>query len=395
MKILLINNYGAVIGGAERVSLILRDGLRARGHDARLFASNFSAAGAGNRADYACLGSGRKGRLMGPVNPWALRALRQVLRSFRPDLAHVRMFTDELSPFILPLLKGVPSLYHAGSCQAICPTFSKILPDGSGCRYAAGWACYRAGCISLARMAGVTPELAAWRRWRSVFIMVVANSRWLGDRLRDDGLEVAAVIHNGTAIRAARPPLQNPPTVTFAGTLAKKKGVDVLVRAMAPIVAQLPAARLLIAGQGSQRPEIEALTAALGLGPNVTMLGYLESPRLDEALAPGWVHVVPTRHSEPFANTALEAMMRGAAVVASANGGMPEMVRDGQTGYLVPEGDVEALAQRMLALLTNRELAEQMGAAGRRVALAEYTDDRMIDRFVDLYAQILDRRAPA
>jgi glycosyltransferase involved in cell wall biosynthesis len=166
------------------------------------------------------------------------------------------------------------------------------------------------------------------------------------------------------------------------------KGVDILVRAMATLVRTRPDARLIIAGDGPERANLTALAGSLGVSDVVQFAGHVARPALDELLGVGWVQCVPSRYLEPFANTIVEAMMRGTAVVASAVGGTPEIVRDGVTGYLVPSGDAPAVADRLLRLLERRDLAEQMGAAGRAIALADFTVDRMVDRFEQVYLRL-------
>src|SRR5262245_49732503 len=116
------------------MSLALRDGLRRRGHEAQLFASNASPLPVANQADYTCLGSqSSPGRLLRVANPWAVTALRRVLSSYRPDVVHVRMFLTQLSPLILPLLRQVPSVLQVVNYQTICPVNSKLLPNGLAC----------------------------------------------------------------------------------------------------------------------------------------------------------------------------------------------------------------------------------------------------------------------
>jgi len=386
MKILLLNDYGTLGGGAERVSFILRDGLRARGHEARLFSSSARPLGLENHADDRCFGSeSALARVLGTANPWAVAGLRRVLRSFRPDVVHVRMFLTQLSPLILPALRQVPAVLHLVNYQTICPLNTKVLPDGSRCGVLAGRACYRNGCVSLAGLARTTVQLGLWRRWRGVFDLVVANSEWLGRRLTADGVPVGAVIPNGTAAREQRPSLAGPPTVAFAGRLVAKKGTEVLVRAMATVAERLPEARLVIAGDGPERTGLTRLVSELDLGARVTLTGHLREPELERTLRSAWVQAVPSVYEEPFPNVAAEAMMRGTAVVATATGGSTEVVRDGLTGRLVPPGDPAALAAALFGILENRENAEIMGAAGRAVALAEFPEDRMIERFLSAY----------
>ena len=114
MKILLVHDYGTRTGGAELQMLALRKGLRARGHDVRLFSSNVPLAGGTVIADETCYGhSGTRWQAVSQtLNVSAYRRLRALLRTFRPDVVHVRMFLSQLSPLILPLLRNIPAIYH-------------------------------------------------------------------------------------------------------------------------------------------------------------------------------------------------------------------------------------------------------------------------------------------
>jgi glycosyltransferase involved in cell wall biosynthesis len=389
VKILIVNDYGVLDGGAERISLVLRDGLRARGHDARLFASSARPVAAENPADYVCFGTaGPARRVLQTLNPSAVLRLSHALKRFQPDVVHVRMFHLQLSPFILPLLKGRRCLYHAGTYQMICPISTKLLPDGSTCRLRVGRACYSSGCASIAGLARIKIQQSALRRWFSVFGRVVANSGWGARRLRADGVKVDEIIWNGTAVRPPRSTIANAPMAAYAGRFVPEKGVEILLRAMKQVVARLPSSRLLIAGEGPQRRQLERLISELDLHAHVSMPGHLDSQQLDRALAKVWAHVVPSLYEEPFPNTSIEAMMRETAVVATATGGSTEIVRDGSTGYLVVPGDVEGMAEQLHKLLSNQSLALEMGSNGRKVALAEFAAERMVDRFVNLYCRL-------
>ena len=394
MRILILNDYGQLSGGAERVTVDLREGLRARGHDARIFASSARPLDLPNEADYVCFGhEGWPRPLLQVANPSAVGRLRRVLAEFRPEVVHVRMFLTQLSPLILPLLERVPALLHIGNYQTVCPINTRILPDGTICANRAGAACYRQGCVSPLGLARTFLQLQAWRRYAGAFRLIVANSHALAEILRTNGVAVGRVIWNGTRPVPARAPLGDPPTVAFAGRLVAKKGADVLLRAMTVVIGRLPGARLLIIGDGEERGRLERMIRDSGLGDHVGMAGHLARPGLDERLAAAWVHAVPSRYPEPFSNTVVEAMMRGTAVVGTAVGGTTELVRDGVTGYLVPMDDADALADRLLRILADRELAERFGAAGREVALRELTLDRMVGRFEDLYADLRGRGA--
>lgn len=389
MKVLVVHDYGTLSGGAEHVSVLLRDGLRRRGHDARMFASTACPLRIENVADYSCYGTvSRARKILQVANPWAARRLRIVLREFRPDIVHLRMFLTQLSPLILRPLAGFHTLLHVGSYETICPLLTKTLPDGSDCRRVAGMACYGEGCVSLMGAARVLMQTGLFKRWRATIKLVVANSEWTRRRLVADGVDAATSVWNGVPVRPPRPPLSSPPTIAYAGRLVRKKGVDVLVRAMAAIATAQPEARLIVAGDGPERPELERLIAASGVESRVRMLGHRSRAELDVLLASAWVQVIPSRWEDPFPNVAAEAMMRGTAVIATRWGGVTEIVREGESGLLVGPGDVAALAASLRCVLDSRDFAERMGLTARAFALAELTEERFIGRFEKIYERL-------
>jgi len=162
----------------------------------------------------------------------------------------------------------------------------------------------------------------------------------------------------------------------------------VLLMALRAVVQKLPDARLVIAGDGPERERLERMTRDFGLTEHVTLLGRVSQEQLDREFAGVWVHAVPSRWAEPFGLVAPEAMMRGTAVVASACGGLSEIVEHGRTGLLVPPENPDALATALLRLLSDRALTEELGRAGRERALREFSADGFVDRFVEIYDRI-------
>lgn len=257
MKILLISDYSVPRGGNEIVTLALRDGLRASGHDVRLFASRAHTNDASDLADYHCFGTASPLRAaLWCGNPSAFFSLRRTLAEFKPDVVHVRLFLSQLSPLILPLLRDIPSLYHDGWYRTNCPIGSRVLPDGRGCGEPAGYVCAQSGCVPLAAWPFLMMQLRLWRYWRGAFDVVVANSRAVAGWLEASGISPVEVIYNGLGARASRPPLQDPPTIAFSGRLASEKGADILLEAFKLVSQALPRTRLVIAGEGPEGPRL-------------------------------------------------------------------------------------------------------------------------------------------
>ena len=385
MKVLLINDYATRTGGAENLSLALRDGLKRRGYDARLLASSARPLGATSFADYECLGSLSSFRtVLQTFNPWAWWKLRQVLREFDPDLVHVTLAFTQLSPLILPLLRNVPTVYNAQWYRAICPVGTKALPNKEVCHFDHGLACRRNRCLSFPDWLLLSVQMYFIDRNFNVFDRVVSASHAVKKRLSAAGIN-SEVIWNGTPVCPGRQPLTSLPTVVFAGRLVWEKGVDVLLESFARVQQQIPEATLLIAGDGIERGELESMVARLDLQEQVFFLGHLSSVSVESAFKEAWVQVVPSRWAEPFGLVAAEAHMRGTAVIASNQGGLTEIVSDGETGFLVPPDNSIALAEKLVTILQDRKLAESFGKKGREVVLEKFSENAYVDNFLALY----------
>ena len=387
MKVLVVNDYGTPSGGAELQSMRFRDLLREAGHEARLFTSDARPVPVAPASDVLCFGArGAVGRVTQVANPWALAALRRTIASFRPDVVHLRMFLSQLSPLILPALRDTPTMLHVVNYQLICPLNTKVLPDGSVCTQRAGHVCQRHGCVSMLGRARFATQRRMWSEWRGAIDLIVANSRWTAARLTADGIEVAETITYGVLPRDPRPPLAARPTVAFVGRLFRKKGVDVLLRAMALVRDEVPDAVLQIVGDGPERDALEQLVRELSLRDAVEMHGFVANGEIPSRIGGTWLQVVPSVWEEPFGLVTIEAMMRGTAVIASNTGGPSEVVLDGESGLLVPPGDVHALAAAMVALLRDRDLAGRMGSRGYEIARRDFTEEAMMRRATHLYA---------
>ncbi len=390
LKILIVQDYDTLNGGAELETLILRAGLLRRGIDARLFASSAATGGESAGADYRCYGTvGRFRTLVQSVNPGAALALRRVLRSFRPDVVHVQIFLTQLGPLIMPLLRNVPAVHHVVWYRPVCPRGTKLLPDGRPCREAYGRPCLRNGCLTLSEWVPLMAQLRLYGRWRGAFDVVVTDGEGVRERLMAGGIDPVEVIVPGVVEREMRPPLGEPPLIAFGGRLVWEKGADVLLRAFARVRKRVPAARLLIAGDGPERAALERLAIDLRVERASCFLGHIPRAELERRFEGAWVQVLPGRWQEPFGLAAAEAMMRGTAVVASAGGGPSELVIPDRTGLLVPPGDIDALTGALLHIATDRERAERMGLAGRAFALEHLGAERYVDEWVGLYERLV------
>lgn len=200
------------------------------------------------------------------------------------------------------------------------------------------------------------------------------------------GLDVDAFArsaHPGTFRREIG--AEDEPLVGFIGRLTRQKGIDILLRAFEQVERKHPAARLLIAGDGPDRPMLEAQAQSLGLR-HAVFLGW----RNDSAdiMADVDLLAVPSRW-EGFGLVTLEAMALAKPVVASHVSALPEIIVPGETGLLVRPGDPGGLADSIDSLLADPQRAAVMGRAGRDRARREFTVERMAHRTADVYRNLV------
>ncbi len=161
------------------------------------------------------------------------------------------------------------------------------------------------------------------------------------------------------SVRSARP------TFAYIGRLKKYKGVDLVIRAFA--LCAIPDARLQVAGAGEFRPELERLAGTLGVADRVDFLGRIDEAAKIAMLRRAWATLFASP-KEGWGITNLEAAASGTPVIASNSPGIRESVRHGETGFLVPHGDVAAMAESMRYLSNERALVERLGIAARHFA---------------------------
>ncbi len=162
-----------------------------------------------------------------------------------------------------------------------------------------------------------------------------------------------------------------PGYLLFVGRLRIRKGVEVLLAALAELRRRVPTAVLRIAGNGEHRAALEACAAGLGVADAVSFLGTCDAARVRTLLRGAIAMVVPSIY-EGMPLVVLEAMAAGTPVVASAVSGIPEVVVDGETGWLVPPESPAALAAVLAAVLADPAEAARRGEAGRRRAAEHY-----------------------
>lgn len=208
-------------------------------------------------------------------------------------------------------------------------------------------------------------------------------------RLAPEVARTSSVIHWGLD-----PPALVPAPLPFAaprllcyGRHVPDKGFDVAVGAFARVASRFPALRLVVAGDGPERPALQRLAADLDLAGRVEFPGRV--PDVSPVINRATLVLMPSRWEETFGLVALEAALLGRPVIASRVGALPEVVRHGQTGVLVERDDPVALAAEIAARLGDPEGTRRMGVAARERALRTFDLGRCLDAYEALYQRLV------
>ena len=349
MNVLVVNwqdRENPQAGGAEIHLFEIFRRLAARGHRVRLVCSGWP--GAAQRATLDGIAVERTGRR----HSFALLGRAAVRRALRAEPADVVVEDINKLPLFLAGMTDRP--------------FCAIVP------HLFGTTAFEEAPWPMAATVWAAEQPLARAYARAGFHAISESTR---DDLMARGVPAARirVIHPGVdAVRYAPAPdgrRATAPTFLYVGRLKRYKGISFAIRALALVRARRPDLSLDIAGTGDYRPELERLTAELGLTDAVRFRGFVTEQDKIELLRRAWANVFPSP-KEGWGITVIEAAACGTPSVASDSPGLRDSVRHGETGYLVPHGDVEGLATRLLELAEAPARVASLGAAARRFAEA-------------------------
>ncbi|MGF1478670.1 MAG: glycosyltransferase [Cyanophyceae cyanobacterium] len=228
----------------------------------------------------------------------------------------------------------------------------------------------------------------------------LTNCHFFGDRVIKLGCQPEKVAVLGSGIDLAKfvyKPRQFPADgqvrLATTGRLVEKKGIEYSIRAVATLIEQYPNIEYNIIGDGCLRQELQQLIADLGIGNHVKLLGWRQQGEIIRILDRSHLFLAPCvtaqdGNQDAPVNTLKEAMLMGLPVISTNHGGIPELVQDGVSGYLVPERDAQAIADRLQYLLQNSQLWPVLGQQGRQAVEQHYDINQLNDELVSIYHQV-------
>lgn len=323
----------------------------------------------------------------------ARRKLDLLIRHTGPAIAHAHNIYHHISPSILGLLKrrNVPVVLTLHDLKIACPAYSMLAPDGV-CERCRGGRIHNVvtnRCIkgSLALSSVAFAEAALHRvmgTYEKCVNRFVVPSRFYIGKLVEWGYPESRFKHvpNFVDPGNSRPAFTPGKSFLYVGRLSREKGLATLIRAAAE--AGLPVS---LVGNGPQLEELRSLAAELSA--DVEFRGFLGGEELQDAIRAARAVVLPSEWYENAPMSVLEAYALGKPVIGARIGGIPELVRESETGFGFPSGDVAALADLLRQVADSPDSRiEEMGRAGRLWVEQDFSAARYLERVVAIYEEL-------
>ena len=367
MKVLHIISSSGMYG-AERVILNLSRRLNSSGHTAMLGIFQHSNQSENPLFD-AAVAEGIASYLIpcrGQIDLSSVRALRSLVRSTGADVLHAHGYKADIYGRFAIRRREIPIV---STCHNWLDTDIAT------------------------RLYGYIDRFVLRR-----FSSVVAVSAGVERRLIRSGIpqKRVSIIRNGVEVDAFRcgeslKSGNDPLIVGFAGRLSVEKGADLFLRAAAAVHEKLPDVRFVIAGEGPEREGLETLMDQLSLRAFVSMLGRCD----DIAAFYASLNILTsTSRTEGMPMGLLEGMASCLPIVATDVGDVSNLVHDGETGFLVPSGDLGQIENGIIKLLRDSSLRDRFGAAGRTLVAREFSAEAMTKQYLDVYKAALTDAEP-
>ncbi|KST69930.1 glycosyltransferase [Mastigocoleus testarum] len=234
----------------------------------------------------------------------------------------------------------------------------------------------------------------------------LANCEFFRQRAIKLGCDPKKIVVHGSGIDCSRFIFQTRnitpgETIQIAttGRLVEKKGIEYAIRAIAKVAEFQPNVEFKIIGDGPLKEHFEQVIQELNIGDKVQLLGWMNQKEIIEVLNKTHIFVAPSvtasdGNQDAPVNTLKEAMAMGLPVVSTFHGGIPELVKDGVSGFLVPEKDETAIAEKLIYLIEHPEIWSSMGSSGREYVEAHYDINNLNDELERIYHQVSIDKLP-
>jgi len=407
MKILLVNNHHKLLGGAEKYYFDLTKLLTSKGHQVAHFSTqdpeNVSSKWSRyfvkkldfSRNNFRSFHSKITNMF---YSTSAKKSIARLLDDFKPNIVHLQNIYYYISPAILSEIKKrkIPIVQTLHDYQLITPSVT-LFHNGKVCEITKPHNYYKAllhKCVKDSYVASLMAVLASYLQrvfnfYDKYVDIFIAPSLFLKNKFVEYGFEPGRIVHISNFIET-QPTTNNlksttnPRFVLFFGRLLEFKGVNLILEA----AKVLPQINFKIAGDGPVEKGLIKLTKKLKL-KNVEFLGRLKENQLKRVILRSMFCVVPSIWYENQPYSIMEAFSLGKPVVASRTGGIPETVREGESGLLFEPGNVKEFSDKILKFWKNSGKVKTMGKNAKALIKNKYLSDKYYKKLMAIYQSLI------
>jgi glycosyltransferase involved in cell wall biosynthesis len=326
------------------------------------------------------------------ISPHIINSLKDV------DQAQHRLLHIHVQSLLYELTGECPVVYTHHNHSSYCPSGSKYFAASKRCcdRNISYWGCTygnwiercgsRRPWIMLKNMQNSFDELEILKKLR---VLIIVNSNYVRNQLIANGLPCERVITLKLGIQLPKVSLKpltseihQKQRILFVGRIVPEKGLEWLLQSLKLVPEDV---HLDVAGDGWEKPKMEKLSNKLGLGERVKWHGWCNRDTIRELYQQCFAVIFPSIWPEPAGLVTLEAYSHFRPIIASSTGGIPEYIRDGETGLLVQPNDIQSLASKISDLATNFNKGKILGEMGYSYLVKEFLIDIHINKLEKIY----------
>lgn len=393
MKILMVNKFLYPNGGSETYIFRLGERLQSLGHEVQYFGMEHPNRIVGNRAEQYTKnmdfhGGSRLSKLTYPLKTIyssdAKKKMLAVLKDFNPDIVHLNNFNYQLTPSVIYAVKKyrklskrhVKIIYTAHDYQLVCPNHMMYDSSGNLCENCVGGsttACIKGRCIhgSFAKSAVGAAESALYRMLGTYKYIdaVICCSEFMKSKLdKSPVLAGKTVVMHNFIEKPEKKEVRKEDYVLYFGRYSREKGIETIARAKN--------INFICAGSGPMEGYVNSL-------PNVKNLGFKTGEALEMLIRKAKCSVYPSIWYENCPFSVMESIAHGTPVVGADIGGIPELIRDGETGILFESGNTQAFENAVNRIMKDDKRASQMA---RNCLDAEFdTVETYTEKLMEIY----------
>ena len=400
MRILLVNKFHYLRGGSEKYYFELAKLLKDHGHTVAFFSmKNENNIKTGDReyfVDEIDMNTGSKFEALNVIYSKKNKALMEkALEEFKPDIVHINNFQRQLSASIIDAVKekNIPLIMTAHDLNSICPA-SIMLYNGEVCEdcITKGYtSCIKKKCIKNSMLKSVLGYIEKkYYDLHKIFCKVdciISPSEFNKNQLLKGKLKCndITVIHNFVN-ETKKTDYTLGDCAFYFGRLSKEKGILNLIEA----INNIPGARLIIAGDGPERENIQAYIKEHKLENWITLLGYLNQNDIRENIRKCRFVTVPSIWYENCPYSILETMEIGKPIIGSKIGGIPELIQDGINGFTYEHNDVTKLTNILMKLFGNDETVKQFSKNSKQIFIQNYSAEAYYNKLMTVYNKYIN-----